>query len=197
MIPSTHDTDHEDRSSRAKELAAAASSGDREAFGELYRMYYGEVFAFVFRRATSRQLAEDIVSETFVRALRAMDGFVTIAGGFGGWVITIARHLLADHYKSLCHQRERPSSERLPLDQVTVSAEDIVLEQMAYEAVRIAVGNLNPLQQACIRARFLDELSVTETAEQLERMEHAVKALQHRATKALAKDAQLKAALVA
>ena len=197
MTSSTHDTDHDDRTSRARELAAAASAGDREAFGELYRMYYGEVFAFVFRRSTSRQLAEDIVSETFVRALRAIDGFVSIAGGFGGWVITIARHLLADHYKSMCHQRERPSSERLPMDQVTASTEDIVLEQMSYEAVRAAVGNLNPLQQACIRARFLEELSVTETAEQLERMEHAVKALQHRATRALAKDAQLKAALVA
>lgn len=197
MISITHDTGNNDRSSRARELAAAASAGDREAFGELYRMYYGDVFAFVFRRSTSQQMAEDIASETFVRALRAIDGFMSIAGGFGGWVMTIARNLLADHYKSGCHQRERPSSEGLPLSEVSASTEDIVLEQMAFEAVRVAVGNLNPLQQACIKARFLDELSVTETAEQLERMEHAIKALQHRATRTLARDAQLKAALAA
>jgi RNA polymerase sigma-70 factor (ECF subfamily) len=159
-------------------------------------MYYDDVFAFVFRRSTSRQLAEDIASETFARALRAIDGFMSIASGFGGWVMTIARHLLADHYKSMCYQREHLSAERLPQYQVTASSEDIVLDQMAFEAVRIAVGNLNPLQQACIKARFLDELSVTETAEQLERMEHAIKALQHRATRALANDAQLKAALM-
>jgi RNA polymerase sigma-70 factor (ECF subfamily) len=197
MVLSAHHTADNDRTSRARELAAAAGAGDREAFGELYRMYYGDVFAFVFRSSTSRQMAEDIASETFARALRAIDDFTSIAGGFGGWVMTIARHLLADHYKSGCHRRERPSSERLPQSQVTASSEDIVLEQMGFEAVRIAVGNLNPLQQACIKARFLDELSVTETAEQLERMEHAIKALQHRATRALAKDAQLKAALVA
>jgi RNA polymerase sigma-70 factor (ECF subfamily) len=197
MISSTHDTVGNDRSSRARELAAAASAGDREAFGELYRMYYGDVFAFVSRRSASVQTAEDITSETFVRALRAIDGFMSIAGGFGGWVTTIARHLLSDHYKSGYNQRERPSSGRLPHYEVTATTEDIVLEQMTFEAVRIAVGNLNPLQQACIKARFLDELSVTETAEQLERVEHAVKAIQHRATRTLAKDAQLKAAFVA
>lgn len=193
MIPPAREAEPSARRDHAGELAAAASAGDRDAFGELYRLHYGEVFAFVRRRTPTCQLAEDIVSETFIRALRAIEGFAWIGGGFAGWLITIARNLLADHYKSAYHQRENLVRDGTEPDGLTPGPEEIVVERLVREAVLASLERLNPLQRACITARFLEELTVTETAERLDRMENSIKSLQYRATRTLARDARLSA----
>ena len=46
------------------------------------------------------QLAEDLTSETFVRGLRAIQRFNWQGKDFGAWLTTIARNLIADHFKS-------------------------------------------------------------------------------------------------
>jgi RNA polymerase sigma-70 factor (ECF subfamily) len=51
----------------------------------------------------------------------------------------------------------------------------------------IAVNKLNPEQHECIRLRFLDGLSTAETAQAMGKNEGAIKALQYRATKTLAR----------
>jgi RNA polymerase sigma-70 factor (ECF subfamily) len=61
-----------------------------------------------------------------------------------------------------------------------------VLENATNDELRIAIAKLNPDQQECIQMRFLQGLSVAETAERMQRNEGAVKALQHRAVRRLA-----------
>ena len=51
-------------------LVNAAQAGDMAAYGELFELYYDMVFRFVLFRTGDRALAEDLTSETFVRALR-------------------------------------------------------------------------------------------------------------------------------
>ena len=82
------------------------------------------------------------------------------------------------------------------IDSTTAGPEQIVLDRLTGEALRMAVGGLSPLQQACVKARFLDELSLAETAELLDRMESTIRALQYRATRTLARDAELASAVV-
>jgi RNA polymerase sigma-70 factor (ECF subfamily) len=192
MIPSPRDPDRSDRGG-VDALTAAARAGDRDAFGELYTLHYGAVFAFVRRRVATPQLAEDLVSETFIRAMRSIETFVWFGGGFIGWLITIARNLVADYYKSAFLRRECVTREFCDTDWLCDGPEDIVVERMDSETVHAAVANLNPLQRRCIEARFLGELSLAETAELLDCGEGAVKALQYRATRTLARDPRLTA----
>ncbi len=49
---------------------------------------------------SSQPLAEDLLSETFFRALRSMASFQWQGKDFGAWLMTIARNLVVDHYKS-------------------------------------------------------------------------------------------------
>ena len=60
---------------RVSALVELAQKGDAEAFGMLYERYVDVVYRYVYVRVGSTQVAEDLTSETFLRALRRMDSF--------------------------------------------------------------------------------------------------------------------------
>lgn len=168
-------------------LVQRAQSGDAEAFGELYDRYVDQVYRYVYYRVGSQQVAEDLTSETFLRALRRIASFTWQGRDVGAWFVTIARNLIADHYKSGRYRLE------LTTEDVALSGgaaavdgpEPEVLEAMQNEVLLTAVKQLGPEQQECIVLRFLQGLSVAETAQVMGKNEGAVKALQYRATRAL------------
>lgn len=78
-----------------RELAIRAAA-DPEAFAALYDRYVERVYSFAYRRLGSRQAAEDVTAETFLRALSRISEFSWRGGGFGAWVFRIARNLCWD-----------------------------------------------------------------------------------------------------
>ena len=94
------DPDPDAESERLHALVDLAKDGDAEAFGQLYDHYVTGIFRFVYYRVGSRTLAEDLTSETFVRGLRSIQRFNWQGKDFGAWLTTIARNLIADHFKS-------------------------------------------------------------------------------------------------
>ncbi len=167
-------------------LVQAAQAGDMAAFEQLFERYYDVVFRFVLFRTNDRPLAEDITSETFVRALRRI-GSVTYQGrDIAAWFVTIARNLIFDHVKSSRYRLESTTADMLDLSPSTHGPEQQVLDGATHDELLRCVAKLNPDQQECIHLRFLQGLSVAETARIMERNEGAVKALQHRAVRRLA-----------
>jgi RNA polymerase sigma-70 factor (ECF subfamily) len=81
-------------------LVERAQAGEAEAFGLLYDRYFDTVFRFVYFRVGNRQLAEDLTSDTFLRALKRIGSFTWQGRDLGAWLVTIARNLVADHFKS-------------------------------------------------------------------------------------------------
>jgi RNA polymerase sigma-70 factor (ECF subfamily) len=167
-------------------LVKRCQAGDLAAFSELYEKYHEVVYRYVLFRMGDRTLAEDLTQETFVRALRRI-GSVSYQGrDIGAWFVTIARNLIFDHVKSSRYRLESTTSEIADYSPTTQGPEQQVLENATNDELRIAIAKLNPDQQECIRMRFLQGLSVAETAERMQRNEGAVKALQHRAVRRLA-----------
>ena len=82
------------------DLVARSQAGEPEAFGLLYDRYVDLVYRYIYYRVGSPTLAEDLVSETFLRALRRIDSFTWQGRDFAAWLVTIARNLIADHFKS-------------------------------------------------------------------------------------------------
>ena len=72
---------------------------DPSAFAELYRRYLPRVHAFAYRRTGVVEVAEDITSAAFERALRNLGAFQWRPGGFGPWLFRIVANELADHYR--------------------------------------------------------------------------------------------------
>jgi RNA polymerase sigma-70 factor (ECF subfamily) len=168
------------------DLVRATQAGDQQAFGQLYDRYHEMVFRYVLFRVGDRQLAEDLTAETFLRALRRI-GSVSYQGrDIGAWFVTIARNLVLDHVKSSRYRLEQSTSEIADLSPSTSGPEQQVLDGATHEELLRCVAKLNSDQKECIALRFLQGLSVAETARLMGRNEGAVKALQHRAVRRLA-----------
>jgi RNA polymerase sigma-70 factor (ECF subfamily) len=167
-------------------LVRAAQDGDPEAFGRIYDRYLDLVFRYAYHRLGDRSLAEDITSETFVRALRRLDSLTYQGRDVGAWLVTITRNLVLDHLKSSRHRMEIVTDDLRQADRATDGPEAAVLEHLTNTAVLRCVRQLGAEQQECVVLRFLQGLSVAETAAIMGKNEGAIKALQHRAIRRLA-----------
>jgi RNA polymerase sigma-70 factor (ECF subfamily) len=168
-------------------LVELARGGDAEAFGQLYDHYHVSVYRFVYYRVGSVALAEDLTSDTFFRALRSMSSFKWQGKDFGAWLMTIARNLTTDHYKAGRTRLELATDDMAVHDSATEGPENAVLASLTNEALLEALGRLPAEQQECLIMRFLQGFSIAETAKVLGRSDGAVKQLQLRGVRNLAK----------
>jgi RNA polymerase sigma-70 factor (ECF subfamily) len=168
------------------DLVRAAQEGDRGAFAQLYDRYVDVVFRYVLFRVGDRELAEDVTSETFLRALRRITSVTYQGRDVGAWFVTIARNLVLDHVKSSRFRLEVSTAEIDDPRRVESGPEQQVLSKVTNSALLDCVRQLGADQRECIVLRFLQGLSVAETAVIMSRNEGAVKALQHRAVRRLA-----------
>ena len=181
------DPEPPDDSTRMRALVELAQGGDTEAFGQLYDRYVTGVFRYVYFRVGNSQLAEDLTAETFLRALRSLHTFQWKGKDFAAWLTTIARNLINDHFKSR-RVRSEFSTDAFP-DRADVrrGPDEDVLALLSNEALMRAVASLPDDQRDCVLMRFVQELSIAETAQVLDRSEGAIKQLQLRAVRSLAK----------
>lgn len=176
---------------RVVALVELARGGDAEAFGQLYDHYRTRVYRFVYYRVGSTAVAEDLTSETFFRALRSMGTFQWQGKDFGAWLMTIARNLSTDHFKAGRTRLELSTDDmtsHVDSTDRSVDGPDVqVLASLTNQALLRALKDLPHEQQECLIMRFLQGLSIAETALVLGRSAGAVKQLQLRGIRNLAK----------
>lgn len=167
-------------------LVNRARAGDAEAFGQIYDLYVDTVFHYVYYRTSDRGLAEDLTSETFLRAWRRIDTFVWQGRDIGAWLVRISRNLLFDHMKSSRYKLEMTTAELVEPSQSQVkSTEDLVISAAVTAELLDHIKQLSADQQECLVLRFFEGMSVAETAAIMGKQVGAVKALQHRAVRRL------------
>ncbi len=166
-------------------LVWAAQKGDMEAYGQLYDRYRDVIFRFALFRLSDRSLAEDITSETFLRALRRIASVRYQGQDIGAWLVTIARNLILDHVKSSQHRLEMTTAEILDAGSDSGGPEHEVVELIVHAELRRCIRMLTPEQQECIRLRYFQGLSSAETAIVMSRNRVAVNALALRARERL------------
>ncbi|GGN80462.1 RNA polymerase sigma factor [Actinoplanes lobatus] len=177
------------------DLVRRHQAGDREAFAEIYRIHYPLVFRFASRRVLDRQLAEDLAQDTFCKAFAQLGTqFECRDKAIGAWLFTIARNLVADHFKRLSTRLSRPSGAVTSpfengafdlLDPVP-AADEPVLAALRSQDLAAALLYLTDQQQTVLILRYFRGLSVVETAREMGIAEGAVKAATYRATRNLA-----------
>lgn len=168
-------------------LVELARQGDSDAFGLLYDHYQASVYRFLFYRTRSSALAEDLTSETFFRALRSMQSFRWQGKDFGAWLMTIARNLATDRFKAGRTRLELTTEDMGQHDDATEGPEPTVLAGLTNEILLKALTELPDEQRDCLVMRFLQGMSIAETAAVLGRSDGAVKQLQLRGVRNLAK----------
>ena len=134
-------------------LIRAASSGDRDAFGELYVRYARMVHAILLVRVPPGD-AEDLVQEVFLAAMRQLAGLRT-AAAFRGWLGAIARHRAIDYF------RTRKPSEQLQEASGRLSA----ASSEAYEVLDL-IRSLPEAYRETLTMRLVEGLTGPEIARQ-------------------------------
>jgi RNA polymerase sigma-70 factor (ECF subfamily) len=146
----------------------------------LYREYGRLVYAVAFRVLGRRDLAEDAVQETFVRAWRAADDF-DVEREPAAWLATISRRVAID-----IHRRE---ARRATSDLDGVAADDPAVVSLPPDLgsvetvwhVRRAIDQLTPDEATIVRLHHLDGLTHTQIAAHLGVAIGTVKSRSHRA----------------
>ena len=170
---------------RAWELVELAKQGDAAAFGELYESYRHRVSNFLCARIADFSTVEDLVHETFARALGSIATVRRSSSDPGAWFVTIARHLLLDHVKSARHRREVVTGEFDPNRFGGEVLEDRVLDRWMADRLWSRAADLSGDQRHCLVLRFACGFSVDQTAAKMGREPAAVRALQYRAVRRL------------
>jgi len=141
------------------------------------------MYAYLYRRVGDAGLAEDLVSELFLRVLRSIRGGQAWRDSFSAWLYRIAHNLVVDHYRRLPAEPAQPLAASLeqsdgdPVSEAEGRAEG--------ERLRVAMGRLTFDQQQVLALRFGEGLTALETARIMCKSTGAVEALQHRAVASL------------
>ena len=69
-------------------------------FGQVYDKYVKKIFNFIYYKTHHKETAEDLTSETFMKALAKLDGFDENKGSFSTWLYQIARNTVIDFYRT-------------------------------------------------------------------------------------------------
>jgi len=173
---------HKSETDHLNSLARLASSGDRNAYGKIFRICYKDIYDYIARRVGNREDAEDLVMQVFTRGLVAVKDYEDRGYSLKAWLFRIAHNAVVDHFRSKSPLAESDLIAEL-IDPSDVEEEVILSEEI--KDLGEQIKSLSPAQSEVITLRFIEDLSVAETAMVLEKKEVTVRALQFKAIKNL------------
>lgn len=166
-------------------LIARAQRGDSDAFALLYRENVQAIFRYVYHRVNDHKLAEDITGDVFIKAIEGLPRFQDSGNPFLAWLYRIAHARVVDFYRQ---QNRRPVDSDLDDEPIPVEVDmdESLVRQQATDVLRGAIAALTDDQQQVIILRFIEGHRIEAVATMLGKNANAIKALQHRALRALA-----------
>ncbi len=156
--------------------------GDAAAFGVLYDRYLDKIYRFVYYKTYNKEVAEDLVSDVFMRALEKVNTFDMKRGSFSSWLYQIARNRVIDHYRTNRPTEDIDDMFDLGVDDRTPETLDAI---DSLGAVTEYLQTLSAKQREIIILRVWEEKSYKEIAEIVGGTEDSVKMAFSRSIRAL------------
>lgn len=172
---------------RAVERQARAEDSLPSEFAGWYEEYQSAVFRYVRFRVATREVAEDVTSVVFMKALRAFGRYDPGRASPKTWLLRIARNAVTDHLRSL----KRRGSLHVSLDRIPDLVADIpsheerVIKQERIQRLLNGARSLRKADQEVLSLRYGAGLDNSEIAEHLGISNNAVAVRVHRALKRL------------
>jgi RNA polymerase sigma-70 factor, ECF subfamily len=165
-------TDQRERADRFRSLF-----GDESTFREWYDAALPRIFGYLFERCGAvRTVAEELTQETFIEAVSARDRFDGRSDEMT-WLVAIARHKHADHYRRLAREERRHLSLVAGRGDET---EDPWRSVETQREVLEALARLPAMQRAVLILHYMDDLPVAEIGLELGKSEGAIESLMSR-----------------
>jgi len=145
------------------QLIEKYKSWDIEAFGEIYEKYVDQIYKFVYLKVSNKQIAEDIVSEGFMKCLNSLENFVPKSeSSLKSWIYTVMYNLVKDYY--------RTKKEDIDIDEVFSLWleehfwDDLDNKEQLKQVVEF-LKSIKPEQSEILVMRIWNDLSYKEIAE--------------------------------
>jgi len=162
----------------------------KTTFDYLYDTYHTDVYQYIFYLVKNHQVAEDLIQETFIKVLKAHKQFRGESSE-KTWLFSIARHTVMDHFRK--QQREKnkwfglfnKNDEWQLIEAKGPLPDELVILSEEQQRLYRKLDLLTLDQKNVIILRFIQSMSIHDTARILEWTESKVKTTQHRAIKKL------------
>lgn len=174
-------------------LFRVRSRRDAEAYAKIYDRYVASIYRFVFLKLPSKEQAEDVTSETFLRTWQYLLDQSDV-WHVRALLYQVARNLVADFYRKISKEREIPLSVTL-FDATTSSLIDRLSDdrrgqtqteaRAEFALVMRSISRLKEDYQDVLLLRYIDGLPFEDIARILNKNVGNVRVLFHRASKAL------------
>ncbi len=165
-----------------KLILQKAQNGDSEAFAMLYDHFADKIYRFIYFRVGHKEVAEDVLSDTFVKSWQKINQINT-PQALSGWLYQIAKNNIIDYY--------RIKKDFVPLEDVehfledAESAVDDLNSSFQQNKILKVLPQLPQEQQDVIKYKFFEDLSNEEIAYVMGKTEGAIRVIQHRAVNRL------------
>lgn len=179
--------DPSDRVCEEQLLRSAVLAGDEDAWRRWYDASFDALYAYaMWRSGGLEDLAEEVVQETWLTAVRRMRRFDPRRGSFVGWLRGIAVNVLRNRLRRESTRRSRTG----PLDGDPAGgppAEKALEQRERAERIAAALAALPERYEEVLRAKYLERLSVNEIAADRGETPKAIESLLTRARQAFRK----------
>jgi len=175
-----------------KELVEKAKR-DPEAFDQLYGQYYSKIFGYILKRVANFEIAQDITSETFFKALKNLWKFKWKNISFSFWLYRIASNEIANFFRKkkyrtiILEKIPEPISSHNPLTEI-IEAQEKLKEHKDFLILQEKISKLPIKYQEVITLRFFEKKKIKEIAEILGKREGTIKSLLHRGLEKLRRE---------
>ena len=159
-------------------------TNSRKTFSKIYDKYIDKIYRFIFVKVNSKEIAEDLTSESFSKAWSSFKEKGSDIENIQAFLYRIARNLVTDYYRQKGRAHIIPTDNPRIIDPRHNLKEEVEIKS-DIENIKIVLSNLKDDYQNVIVWRYLDDLSIPEVAKLLDRTEDATRVLLHRALKVL------------
>ncbi len=145
------------------ELIEACQAWELDNFSYFYEKYFESVYKFIFLKTFDKEIAEDITSDVFMKALKKIGTYKQQEDAtFKSWIFRIAYNTIVDHYRT---RKEEPWLEEVAERWYFVDIAESIDKKDNAKKVLAFLDTLEPKVKKIIVMRFWDELSFKEIAE--------------------------------
>ena len=151
---------------------------------QLYHQYGKELFLYLYSMCQQKELAEDLLQETFLKAILALPESHT---NMRAWLYKVARNLFYNLYKrnrrEICDEEYLKKISKLEVD-------EFLEEYISKQETRIlytAMQKLSPVKREVLELQYFGQMPLKEIANVLQLSQENVRVLSHRAKKDLKK----------
>jgi len=160
----------------------------KKAFSKIYDQYIEKIYRFIFLKVNSKEIAEDLTAETFLKCWEAFkEKEIENPQAF---LYQIARNLIVDHYRQK-EKLQTVSLENNPLSDPRQDLQETSHLNLEMERVRTALSNLKDEYQDVLIWYYLEGIPVRKIAKMLDKTESATRVLIHRALNSLREELKI------